>query len=176
MHPDIPYALYQLLAITSEDEHTVALRQAYTQIILARALPQFQLVDKSTMDSDDIIYRVVTYIAAHFTEEFSLTQMAEELGYSPYALSRVFSGTFHCNFNSYLNNMRLDYACSLLLNTDQTITEAFENAGFGSQRTFNRIFREPFHMSPRDYRNSHTLANVKMPPKAHGNNVTLKPM
>lgn len=156
VHSDIPYALYQLLDITSENEHAAALRQAYTQIILARALPHFQFVDKSTMDSDDIIYRVVAYIAAHFTEEFSLTQMAEDLGYSPYALSRVFSGTFHCNFNTYLNNIRLDYACSLLLGTDQTITEAFENAGFGSQRTFNRIFRERYHMSPRDYRNSYS--------------------
>ena len=119
VHSDIPYALYQLLDITSENEHAAALRQAYTQIILARALPHFQFVDKSTMDSDDIIYRVVAYIA-------------------------------------YLNNIRLDYACSLLLGTDQTITEAFENAGFGSQRTFNRIFRERYHMSPRDYRNSYS--------------------
>lgn len=157
VHPDIIYALQRLLDITSEDEHTYALWQAYTQIILARTLPQSRLVDKSTVESDDIIYHVVVYIAAHFTEDFSLTQMARDLGYSPYTLSRVFSSTFHCNFNSYLNNIRLDYACNLLLNTNQTITEAFENAGFGSQRTFNRIFRERYRMSPRDYRNSYAI-------------------
>lgn len=102
--------------------------------------------------SDDIIYRTVSYIASHFAEEISLTQMAEDLGYSPYVLSRVFSGTFHCNFNTYLNHVRLDHACNALLHTDQTITEVYENAGFTSQRTFNRVFREKFRMSPKDYR------------------------
>ena len=130
--------------------------------ILQKSCPKIPVIPSSRVHSDipyalyQLLDRVVAYIAAHFTEEFSLTQMAEDLGYSPYALSRVFSGTFHCNFNTYLNNIRLDYACSLLLGTDQTITEAFENAGFGSQRTFNRIFRERYHMSPRDYRNSYS--------------------
>lgn len=73
-------------------------------------------------------------------------------GYSQYVLLRVFSGTFHMNFNNYLNQVRLEYACGILKYTDQTITEAYENAGFGSQRTFNRVFFERYRMSPRDYR------------------------
>ena len=155
VHPDIPYALHSLMNISTNDKQAHILWQAFTQIILARALPHFHLIEKSSVGSTDIIYRTVAYIATHFTEDFSLTQMAEALGYSPYTLSRVFSSTFHCNFNSYLNNIRLDYACSLLQYTDQTITEACINAGFGSLRTFNRVFREHYKMSPRDYRNEH---------------------
>lgn len=155
VHQDIKYALNSLLQCTQKKEHTHVLWQAYTQIILACSFPFFQLVDKSSVGSDDIIYQTVTYIASHFTEDISLTQMADDLGYSPYVLSRVFSGTFHCNFNTYLNNVRLDHACNLLCHTDQTITEAYENAGFNSQRTFNRVFQDKFHMSPREYRNSH---------------------
>ena len=30
--------------------------------------------------------------------------------------------------------------------------EVYENAGFESQRTFNRFFTEKLHMSPREYR------------------------
>ena len=71
---------------------------------------------------------------------------------SPFALSRIFSGTFHMNFNKYLNITRLEYVRYLLEYTDQSITEAYENAGFGSQRTFNRAFREHFHMTPKEYR------------------------
>ena len=91
--------------------------------------------------------------------------MATDLGFSPYTLSRVFSGTFHKNFNQYLNEVRLEYACSLLLYTDQTITDVFMNAGFESQRTFNRVFSEKFHMSPREYRNSNRsmTGNLKKP-------------
>ena len=158
VHPDIPYALDRLIECPPEEESSHVLWQAYTQIILARSLPLFSLTDKSSVGSDDIIYRTVSYIASHFAEEISLTQMAEDLGYSPYVLSRVFSGTFHCNFNTYLNHVRLDHACNALLHTDQTITEVYENAGFASQRTFNRVFREKFRMSPKDYR-KHCLIN-----------------
>lgn len=89
--------------------------------------------------------------------------MANDLGYSPYTLSRVFSGTFHKNFNQYLNEVRLEYTCSLLLYTNQTITDVYMNAGFESQRTFNRVFSERFRMSPREYRheNRSSVINAK---------------
>ena len=122
------------------------------QLILARSMPVFKLTDKNSIGSHDIIYETVSYIARHFKEEMTLTSMARDLGYSPYTLSRVFSGTFHRNFNQYLNEIRLDYVCTLLQYTDQSITEAYENAGFNSQRTFNRAFYDRYRMSPREYR------------------------
>ena len=108
--------------------------------------------DKSSVGSNDIIYQTVSYIAAHYTEELTLSKMAHDLGISQSSLSRVFSGTFHTNFNRYLNEARLDYACSLLLHSDHTILDICIRAGFDSQRTFNRVFQERYHMSPREYR------------------------
>lgn len=58
------------------------------------------------------------------------------------------------NFNQYVNKVRLKYATGLLINTDDSVTEVYLDAGFDSQRTFNRVFRESFHMSPREYRKS----------------------
>lgn len=159
---DITYALNSLLR-QRRSKKDILLQQAFVQIILARSLPRFELVEKSTIGSNDIVYQTVSYIAANFREPLSLTQMASDLGFSPYTLSRVFSGTFHKNFNQYLNEVRLEYACSLLLYTNQNITDVFMNAGFESQRTFNRVFSEKFHMSPREYRNTNrpTAANAK---------------
>lgn len=159
---DILYALKSLLRQRRGKTDSV-LQQAFVQIILARSLPQFELVEKSTFGSNDIIYQTISYIAANFHEPLSLTKMASDLGYSPYTLSRVFSGTFHKNFNQYLNEVRLEYACSLLLYTNQTITDVYMNAGFESQRTFNRVFSERFHTSPREYRNANrsSVINAK---------------
>ncbi|MBR1742310.1 MAG: AraC family transcriptional regulator, partial [Lachnospiraceae bacterium] len=36
--------------------------------------------------------------------------------------------------------------------TTLPITEIWLEAGFESQRTFNRVFKEKYHMSPREYR------------------------
>lgn len=150
LHPDILYAMNSLYQNHSSSQEV--LHQAFLQIIITRALEILPLCDKEKMASDNIIYRTVAYIAEHFTEPISLTSMASDLYVSPYALSRVFSSTFHMNFNKYLNNVRLEYARHLLTHSDLSITEIYEDAGFESQRTFNRVFTDACHMSPRDYK------------------------
>ena len=139
VHPDVNYALRSMLVYPAASQGHV-LHQAFIQIILARTLPLFEMIDKSSVGSNDIIYQTVSYIAAHYTEELTLSKMAHDLG------------IIHTNFNRYLNEARLDYACSLLLHSDHTILDICIRAGFDSQRTFNRVFQERYHMSPREYR------------------------
>ena len=60
----------------------------------------------------------------------------------------------HCNFNKYVNGVRLNYAVAALENTQDTITNICFDCGFESQRTFNRVFKERYRISPSDYRNT----------------------
>ena len=125
---------------------------AGVQLILALALPALNLRARKSASDFDLVYQTVDYIARHFRENISLAGMSAGLGVSQYVLSRVFSGTFHLNFNRYLNRVRLDYACALLAGTDDSITEICYGTGFQSQATFNRSFQETYHMTPRAYR------------------------
>lgn len=159
VHPDIPYALRRLYESAGQSPDSQkqpaasVLCQAFTQIILARSLPCLTLQKRAEQPGHDIVYDIVVYMAGHFTEEdTSLTKMAEDLGYSPFALSRVFSHTFHTNFNGYLNDLRLNQAVNLLENSEDSITELAMEAGFTSMRTFNRVFGERYRMSPKEYR------------------------
>ncbi len=81
--------------------------------------------------------------------------MSKELGITKYTLSRVFSGTFHQNFNQYLNRIRLGYVTEELTNSTKQITDIAFDAGFQSQATFNRVFQGEYHMTPRQYRKDH---------------------
>lgn len=132
--------------------------RAYAQIILAHVFSEMEMVDKEAIGSDDIIYCAVEYVAGNFREEISLDKMSYELGVSKYVLSRMFAKTFHCNFNKYVNGVRLNYAVAALENTRESITMICLDAGFESQRTFNRVFKERYKMTPREYRNK--LHNV----------------
>lgn len=78
VHPDVNYALRSMLIYPAHSQEH-ALHQAFIQIILVRTIPLFHLIDKSTVGSDDIIYRTVSYIAAHYTEELTLPKMAHDL-------------------------------------------------------------------------------------------------
>lgn len=155
LHPDIRYAFRQLVKESGQSDIN-DVRHAFLELILARAMKQYHMIDRSNFGSPDLVYQTVEYMAAHYEEEISLTVAAHALGVSPYALSRVFSHTFHTNFNRYLNRLRLDEASSLLLHSDLAITDICFQCGFESQRTFNRVFREFYRMTPREYRNSRT--------------------
>ncbi len=126
--------------------------QAYVQILLAKCIPLLGLTERNRQGSGDLVEQSVAYVSAHFREPVTLEGMALELGVSRYVLSRVFSGVFHTNFNRYVNEIRLSYACDLLECTERSITEIYMDAGFESQRTFNRVFREAYRVTPREYR------------------------
>lgn len=153
LHPDIRYALRELLN-EKDQENLTEVRSILIQLILARTLPCYRMIDRETFGHPDLTFRTVEYIAGHFTEDLSLTDVAHELGVSPFALSRVFSGTFHTNFNRYVNKMRLDRAGELLRYSPHSITDICYESGFESQRTFNRAFKEYYRMSPSTYRQS----------------------
>ena len=104
-------------AILETEQSDITIAQAYLQIVLARCIGKLNLVEKSNVGSNDLIYQTVSYISANFKKKFSLEEMAKDLGVSKYVLSRLFSKTFHRNFNQYLNDVRLNYACQRLENT-----------------------------------------------------------
>ncbi len=152
VHRDCIYAIKALIEAEKENDKDFTVEQAYIQILLARSIPEFDLMEKKQTEEQDIIYQTVAYIAKNFREEISLESMANALGVNKYSLSRVFSGVFHSNFKQYLNEQRLNYVKNLLECTDKNITEICMDAGFESQRTFNRVFHDRFKMTPREYR------------------------
>lgn len=164
--PDIANALRCLRENQKLEKQDFIVEQAYVQILLARSIPCFTLTEKENVESNDIIYQTVSYIAKHYKEEISLETMAKDLGISKYALSRVFSGTFHCNFKQYLNEQRLNYVSVHLECTDKSITNICLDAGFESPRTFNRVFREKYKMTPREYRNYYRKQSRQRFPKS----------
>ena len=147
-------------AITKLDEDNTMMAQAYAQMILAYAFSTVRLVKKESVKEDNLIYNAVSYVAKNFRESISLDTMAIELGVSKYILSRMFARTFHCNFRSYVNRTRLNYAVSYLENSNLSITELCLECGFESQRTFNRVFKEEYKMTPREYRNRAIMINT----------------
>ena len=150
LHTDVVKAVKSLRGVEKE---TTRLIQAYVQLIFAHIFSEMEMVEKETIGGSDIIYKSVEYVAKNFRDRISLEQMAYDLGVSKYVLSRLFSKTFHCNFTGYVNGVRLNYAISMLEGTKESITNICFDCGFESQRTFNRVFKERYRITPREYRN-----------------------
>lgn len=65
-------------------------------------------------------------------------------------LLQTFAGE---NFNGYINRLRLEYSLVLLKDFDHYTVEAVAiDSGFNNVRTYQRIFREKYGMTPAEYR------------------------
>ena len=157
LHKDI---VKTVKALVDVEKDNVRLIQAYVQMIFAHVFSGMDMVSKETVGSEDLVYKSVEYVAKNFRKNFSLEQMAFDLGVSKYILSRVFSKTFHCNFAGYVNGVRLNYAISMLEGTKESITNICYDCGFESQRTFNRVFKNRYRMTPREYRSKKHVLEV----------------
>ena len=150
LHIDIVKAVKSLVDVERDNTRLI---QAYVQMIFAHVFSEIDMVEKESVGSEDLVYKSVEYVAKNFRGKISLEQMAYDLGVSKYVLSRLFAKTFHCNFTSYVNGIRLNYAISMLDGTNESITTICYDCGFESQRTFNRVFKERYRVTPREYRN-----------------------
>ena len=79
IEPDVYNAIQ---AIIQMEENEPMIVQAYVQIVLARCIGKMELVEKSCVGSDDLIYRTVSYVSGNFRKKFSLEEMAHDLGVS----------------------------------------------------------------------------------------------
>ncbi len=121
-------------------------------LLLAYLMEDTALLPRDVQAQTDIGYQIISYISNHFQESLTLERIARELHFNKYYISRVFSGKLHCSFHEYVNRLRLDYAARLLRETDQSITDIWQEAGFESQKTFNRTFLSCYRMTPSGYR------------------------
>lgn len=55
-------------------------------------------------------------------------------------------------FLQFVNGYRLARATQLLTETDEPIEQIAFDSGFNNRRTFNRVFRDEYEMSPSDFR------------------------
>lgn len=128
--------------------------KSYAQLLMAWLWPLLQVVPNTNSSLHGIAYRAVQYLMQHFKEPISLESAAAQIGISKRQLTRLFSETIHISFHEYLLDLRTEHAKTLLHNTKLPITDIAFQAGFESQRTFNRAFRDFYGMTPRDYRKS----------------------
>ncbi|KAB7529065.1 helix-turn-helix domain-containing protein [Flagellimonas olearia] len=95
--------------------------------------------------------KVYEYIFDNFKSDVNLNNVAELVGMNPSAFSRFFKRIHRKPFTRYLNEIRIGYACKLLLESENSIAGAAYESGFNNISNFNRQFKAIKAISPTDY-------------------------
>jgi two-component system response regulator YesN len=106
-------------------------------------------------EGGDIIHRVCEFLEEKYQENINLNSMADLFFVTPPYLSRRFKEKTGITFGEYLEDIRMDKAQEYLINSEAPIADIAEQVGYQDQAYFARVFKQKYHISPREYRLRH---------------------
>lgn len=100
----------------------------------------------------EVFNRALGYITEHLDGRMLVPEVAEAVGLSRDAFSRLFAKATGVGFNRTVTRMRLTEACRLLRGTDLPVSDICYRVGFTNLSNFNRHFRATTGTTPSRYR------------------------
>ncbi len=113
------------------------------------------------MDTNDLrLTKIIEYIDRNYQQAISLEDMAKRSFLSSGYLSRYFKQKMGMGFSRYLMNIRLTHSMKDLMYTNDTISQISLKNGFPNTKSFNRLFKEVYGVTPHAYRDEHPVKQI----------------
>ncbi len=103
--------------------------------------------------------RVMHLINSNYRQQVKVENIASEIGMNQSAFCRYFKEKTGKSFISFINEMRIGYACKLLQENNFTVSQIAFESGFNNLSNFNRYFKKTTNQTPIAYRNQFIKAN-----------------
>ncbi|MBD8490668.1 AraC family transcriptional regulator [Echinicola sp. CAU 1574] len=104
---------------------------------------------------DDRVDKVYSFTFNNFKRNISLEEVAELVHLNPTAFCRYFKKSTKKTYSKFLNEIRVGYACKLLIEEKLNISEVGYECGFNNLSNFNRQFKNVMDISPSEYLKKH---------------------
>ena len=108
------------------------------------------------VDDSRKAYEIVRYIYRYYDQELTAQNTASRFGMSVQELNRVLMYQLEKNFEEYLNSVRVNRACELLISTDASVMDIALDVGYHNAKTLTRNFVKHKLMTPQSFRTAAT--------------------
>ena len=118
----------------------------------------YRLLSSVQLQSDDDdaslnrIEEMLDNIMSNLAEEISASDMANRMDMSESQFSRYFKKATGNTFTDFVNRLRINRACQLLMEGDQLVANICYEVGFNNVANFNRRFMDIKGMTPTEFR------------------------
>lgn len=99
------------------------------------------------------INKVCLFIQNNFYHKISLKEVADLIYLTESNFCKFFKKATGKTYSDYLNEIRINEACRLLVQSEKTISQISFECGYETLSYFNRVFLNKKGMSPSKYRN-----------------------
>lgn len=143
---------FQRIMKLCECLHLIAERKEYTPL-------STQEVAIDNLKDKERIEKVFRYTLENFRQRITLADVADIAGMSVPAFCNYFKKSTKKTYIDFLNEIRVGYACKLLIDTDQNIINICYDSGYNTLANFNKQFRKVKHTTPSKYRKLFVTSN-----------------
>ncbi|MCP4309745.1 MAG: AraC family transcriptional regulator [Bacteroidetes bacterium] len=103
--------------------------------------------------SNTRVNRIHEFLMKNYQDDIDLAEVAEIAHMAPASVCRFFKGATGLTIFEYLNKIKIDFSCQLLLNTDLNILDISYDCGFNNLSHFNKQFKKFIGNTPTQFRN-----------------------
>ncbi|MFH5185839.1 helix-turn-helix transcriptional regulator [Paenibacillus sp. TAB 01] len=98
------------------------------------------------------IQAIRDYMHRHFQDDLSLSVLSERFHFSPQYIAKKFKELYNTTVMTYLTELRMEKAKSLLIHTDMSVLDMAEALGYADENYFGKVFKKQTGLSPLQYR------------------------
>lgn len=121
------------------------------------------------MTHEALVAQAVAYMEAHLQEPFSLRQVAQAAGYSPFHFHRLFLAVTGETPAAFIRRRRLQESARALAEPGRRTLDVALAYQYDSQEAFIRAFRRHFGVTPGQYRRFESAGRPPQSPVPGGN-------
>ncbi len=114
-------------------------------------------INKRFQSDNKRIQTIHEYFMKHYRDQIDLTELALLVNMAEGSLCRFFKMQTGLTIFEYLNKVKVDFACKLLMNKELSITEAAYDSGFNNLSHFNKQFKNCTGVTPNSYRKKSSI-------------------
>jgi AraC-like DNA-binding protein len=102
-----------------------------------------------------LLSHIFAFIESNVDKPCTLHDLARELRYNESHLSRIFLKHTGLSYSEYVRNVKIDHACYLLRDTNESVYGIAAKCGYTTQSSFTRSFKQIMGVVPGEYRARH---------------------
>jgi AraC-like DNA-binding protein len=108
-----------------------------------------------TATENDSLMSVIQFIHQNFQKDIKVAELLEISNMSNTTFFTSFKKLYRMTFKKYLLNIRIGYACRLIVNGTYNISQIAYESGFENLSNFNRQFKAIKGCTPGEYKKHH---------------------
>lgn len=120
-----------------------------------RYLKQFRQA-KKIEENVNVVEAAIHYMKETVERHVTIQEVINYIGYSPTRFHTLFKKQTGSTPLSYFNQLKMQWACKLLRETDMKMNQICFKIGIEDSLYFSRLFSKNMGMSPREYRRRHS--------------------